>query len=417
MYRIGIEPRRIAAVVAALLIAIAGIATVMAQALGPAGPSPAGENAEVVAQALVELPEGDAVWRIRNLRVDEAELAVSDAYPAFIMPESIPLLVIDTASGIQQRVAAGEAATLAPGHETILRSLGPRQTVLAIDVLPVEDATLSGSSGSIGDPFEITAGTYDVDVIRIKLNEAETSTVPMGNGPSQLVAIAGQAEIEADDESFNMAAGADRTASGDVTITARTDATVIVVVRLGPQIDTGQATPAPVGTPASSPAASPAAATPDTAVVSSVLETVTSSPTPAAPPQDIDSDGDGIVNSAEIGAGLDPDNPDTDGDGLLDGEEPLAGTDPLNPDTDDDGMNDGQEVDAGTNPLSSDTDGDVLYDGGELLYGSDPLNPDTDGDGLIDGDEIYFYQTSPTSADTDGDGVSDYNEVVGGAGG
>jgi len=42
-----------------------------------------------------------------------------------------------------------------------------------------------------------------------------------------------------------------------------------------------------------------------------------------------DSDGDGLSDSDEIGAGTDPLNPDSDGDGSWDGEELLAGTDPL----------------------------------------------------------------------------------------
>ena len=410
MNRIGIPPNRIAAVIAALLIATTGIATVLAQALGPAGPSPAGDNAEVVTQALVDLPEGDAVWRIRNIQIDGATDPISNPYPAFVTTEGVPVLVEDRVTGLRQRIAAGEATVITPFNETSMLSVGPPQTVMVIDVLPVDEATLSGSSGRISSPFGMSAGTYDVDFIRIDLDEGETSTVPMGNGPSQIVVRSGQAEIEAEDESFTMAAGSDRLASGELNISANTDDTVILVVRIGPQIDSAdEATPAPstpIATPAATPAPTEAPATPAPATPAA-----TPAPTePAEPPQDIDSDEDGIVNSEEIANGTNPDNPDSDGDALTDGQELELGTDALNPDTDDDGVTDGQEIDQGTDPLNLDTDGDVLYDGGEAIYLTDPLAPDTDGDGITDGDEVYFSLTNPTAADTDGDGVNDFND-------
>ncbi|KRB76379.1 protein kinase [Nocardioides sp. Root190] len=49
------------------------------------------------------------------------------------------------------------------------------------------------------------------------------------------------------------------------------------------------------------------------------------------PPPPVDSDGDGLSDEDEAGAGTDPANPDSDGDGINDGAEVTAGTDPLNP--------------------------------------------------------------------------------------
>lgn len=66
----------------------------------------------------------------------------------------------------------------------------------------------------------------------------------------------------------------------------------------------------------------------------------------------IDSDGDGLLDGAEVTYKTDPFNPDTDADGLTDGDEVLIWkTDPLNPDTDGDGFKDGDEVRNGYNPL------------------------------------------------------------------
>ncbi len=82
---------------------------------------------------------------------------------------------------------------------------------------------------------------------------------------------------------------------------------------------------------------------------------------------------------------------DSDGDGLMDSRESEIGTNPFDPDTDKDGLSDGEEV---------------------LTYTTDPLNPDTDWDGLKDGAEVLTYKTDPKNADTDNGGVKDGHEVV-----
>jgi hypothetical protein len=81
-------------------------------------------------------------------------------------------------------------------------------------------------------------------------------------------------------------------------------------------------------------------------------------------------------------------------------------------DTDQDGLANSAETSLGSNPSVSDSDGDGLADGLELaMYGSSPLLTDSDGDGLSDPTEIGTYHTSPALADTDGDGLSDGVEV------
>lgn len=103
---------------------------------------------------------------------------------------------------------------------------------------------------------------------------------------------------------------------------------------------------------------------------------------------DDDVDGDGLLDSDEIGLGTDPLDSDSDDDGLSDGDEAAAGTDPTNADSDGDGIADGDESTGGTDPLSADSDGDGLDDGTEGTLGTDPTNADSDGDTFSDGDEV-----------------------------
>ncbi len=107
--------------------------------------------------------------------------------------------------------------------------------------------------------------------------------------------------------------------------------------------------------------------------------------------RDEDSDGDGAPDIDEAGTSawesqprdLDGDgvadylDDDSDGDGFSDAEESGGGKRPL--DTDGDGMWDGADTDA---------DGDGIADAEEAAHGTDRLNPDSDGDGFTDGAEL-----------------------------
>jgi hypothetical protein len=135
---------------------------------------------------------------------------------------------------------------------------------------------------------------------------------------------------------------------------------------------------------------------------------------------DADSDGDGILNDAEINGNpaTDPLDADTDGDGLDDGQELSFGSDPTLQDTDGDGLSDLGEWNHGTDPTLTDTDGDGLNDQEEIAEGVDPLDMDTDGDTVIDGDETCWdcaLRGGPgdicaLTNDCDGDGILDADE-------
>ena len=147
----------------------------------------------------------------------------------------------------------------------------------------------------------------------------------------------------------------------------------------------------------------------------------------------IDTDGDGLVDVAELAAGTAIDDIDTDDDGLNDAAEVLTWhSDPLRYDTDADGLSDGSEANPASefgqlDPNDPDVDDDGLIDGDEVMglgavapWGrTDPRRRDTDGDGLTDWDEVMadgllraWAATDPTRTDTDADALSDYAEVV-----
>jgi hypothetical protein len=148
---------------------------------------------------------------------------------------------------------------------------------------------------------------------------------------------------------------------------------------------------------------------------------------------DIDSDGDGLTDSAETALGLPVDDPDADNDGLCDGPGTVAGVCVGGEDLNGNGLIDANESD----PFDADTDCDAAGDLEETqVLMTDPNDPDSDNDGLNDGVEVGrtepietqipgalttctnvpvdadndaagFSQSNPLSADSDNDGMPD----------
>lgn len=85
----------------------------------------------------------------------------------------------------------------------------------------------------------------------------------------------------------------------------------------------------------------------------------------------LDSDQDGLRNHRELALRLDLLNADTNGDGIPDGAQVGAGQDARDPDMDDDGVSNATERANGTDPFRADTDGDGTGDLADCF----PLDP------------------------------------------
>ncbi|HWV23328.1 MAG TPA: hypothetical protein VNZ58_03990 [Thermomicrobiales bacterium] len=373
----GFSPRILLSVIATGLIITAMVATVFAQGFGPAGPSPASGHASVVAHGIVSLEKGETRWHIGRLVAEDGAKPVTFTTPGFLIAEMTPVLVTDQDSGLRTRLATDEAMMVPAGSTLTLETFGAPDTVIFLSIVP-DNATPIFSSDNrilISASFASNAGDFDTDLLRDVLAEDENTAIPAGATPTAVYVARGEVEVKSGSTTKKLAREEAAVFSGDLTITAIADGSVIYAGFIGASVPEVEKPATPVATPL------PATPTP-----------VPPTPTPTPDP-----------------------NKDSDDDGLTDAEERELGTDPNNPDTDDDGITDGDEVNIwGSDPLNSDTDGDLLYDGGELVYGTNILDPDTDKDGLSDGAEVYIYKTSPTNPDTDGDGIPDGTEVANG---
>lgn len=124
----------------------------------------------------------------------------------------------------------------------------------------------------------------------------------------------------------------------------------------------------------------------------------------------VDTDGDGLLDTVETTLGTNPLLADSDGDGINDGIEIVVIASPQ--DTDGDGIIDALDVDDdgdGINTLAEDTNGngnpfddDTNHDGIP-----DYRSSDSDGDGILDGPDNCRVNTNPGQADINGDGFGD----------
>src|SRR5215208_1092843 len=106
------------------------------------GFSPASGTAQVIAQGVVALPEGDAVWRtVRTRALLPADAPFEERPLGFVLASSGPLLLIDQESGEQVQLGTSEAALVHAGTVQQRSSLGSQPaSYLSIELVGVDAA-------------------------------------------------------------------------------------------------------------------------------------------------------------------------------------------------------------------------------------------------------------------------------------
>jgi thrombospondin type 3 repeat protein len=428
--------------------------------------SPESGTAQVVAQGVIDLGDGDLRWQV----TDRVAQLPGNAEPieseqGFVIVQSGVLLLEDTTSGNQYRLPAGEAALTGA-------QASQERVALGSDVASYHDVALVPSDDAVpadetviyaSEPFAGPGARHDVDLLQDALPAGGQWSLPAGSLPSLVLVDVGAADIATESgDVVSLGAGEAASFSGQVIITAGAEGAGVSVVEVGPAVpllsqaaQTSQATPN----------ASASVATPAARVIE-VEGTATAVPVASPEAGDgqggNDADGDGLNDRREGELGTDPSLADTDEDGLTDGAEVRDhDTNPLAADSDTDGVLDGDEVALGTDPndpnngapadeevpvaeeapvaeepaatveedaapveeaavveevpvatAPGDTDGDGLEDAIEFELGTDPYTGDTDQDGLTDGDEYYVFATGTLNPDSDGDGILDGDEAA-----
>lgn len=191
---------------AALGALVLALALFMAGAVLPAAAfqanqdfTPAGGAAHVIAQGVVALPEGDAVWRTVRTRAPLPADAPFEARSlGFVLASAGPLLLVDQTTGEQVRLGSGEAAMVREGAVQQRSSLGAQPvSYLSIELVSV-DAPAPPTEATVlqpGQPFPAPAGLHDLDLLSANLAADEMFTIPDSGAKNVVLVTGGAANV------------------------------------------------------------------------------------------------------------------------------------------------------------------------------------------------------------------------------
>ena len=372
-----------------------------------ASPAMATGDADVIAQHVVSLAEGDHHWVVAPVPVTAEPTTGTAADATFLAVVAGSVTLADDEATAQYDLDAGEAAVVLAGDSYTQWTPDADQPAELLGIT-LASGTASGADDEVGDAFPLAPGEYDLELIRDVLGPAEILTLPAGAAPT-LVRVDGVALVTSDAtaSATELAAGAPEAFPGALTIVNLGDQPVSVLATSVTPIagagtptasseppDSSEATESPAAAPTTAGGAASTSVGPTSSSATPTSSTSTTAPAPGdtldpgaintTPSSFQDTDNDGLTDAEEAAFGSDPNHFDTDTDALTDDREAYLGTDPRNPDTDGDGMEDGFEDIFFDDPLDPtdypgagevDTDGDRYSDNLETLIGYDPNDP------------------------------------------
>ncbi|MBL8126166.1 MAG: hypothetical protein JNM64_00925 [Chloroflexia bacterium] len=220
--------------------------------------SPASGTAQVIAQGVTRLPEGNVVWRTVRARALPLADAPFEAQPlSFVLATTGPLLLTND-DGAQIQLGTGEAA-LTPGGTVQQRASLSGQEVSFLSIELVPEAAAPPANATVlqpGAPFAAPGGAHDLDLVADLLGSGESLTIPDSGGKNVILVTDGAATVgKPDGGSAVLLAGEAASFSGELLVApapsggVAADRAGFVVAMIGPEIpspalsNTGTAAP------------------------------------------------------------------------------------------------------------------------------------------------------------------------------
>jgi len=251
-------------IVLMLTLAFSLFGVVPSGAAGQTDPgfSPSSGPAQVIAQGVFALPEGDAVWRTVRTRAVLPQDAPYEERPlGFVLASSGPILLVDQETGTQAQLGTGEAAIVPEGTVQQRSSLGLQPvSYLSIELVSVDAAPPAADATVLqpGQPFPSPAGLHDLDLLSAALVPDEVFTIPDSGAKNVVLITDGAANVgRPGGEAVVLLAGEAASFSGELQVSGAADDSgeaqnvSFVVGMIGPEV------PPPAGitnTPAPTPA-------------------------------------------------------------------------------------------------------------------------------------------------------------------
>jgi len=229
----------------ALVLSLFGITPGAARQAAP-GFSPASGPAQVIAQGVAALPEGDVVWRtVRTRALLPADAPFEERPLGFVLASSGPLLLIDQESGEQVQLGTSEAALVHAGTVQQRSSLGSQpSSYLSIELVGVDAAPPPADATVLqpGQPFPSPAGLHDLDLLSATLVAGEAFTIPDSGAKNVVLITDGAATVgRPDGEAVVLLAGEAASFSGELQVSGAADGgeaqdVSFVVAMIGPEV-------------------------------------------------------------------------------------------------------------------------------------------------------------------------------------
>ena len=239
----------LAAYVLAFFVSVVGFAGQSSAQEGDLGFSPTSGHARVIAQGIVPLPTGDAVWRTVRTRALVSADALFEPRPlGFVVASSGPLLLVDRDTGEQTHLGTGEAALVREGTVQQRSSLAAQpMSYLSVELVSVDAAPPPAEAIVLqpGQPFAAPAGLRDLNLISDTLVGNELFVVPDSGAKNVVLVTDGAAAVgRVGNEPVVLLAGEAASFSGELQIGAAPagesasaeDSASFVVAVIGPEI-------------------------------------------------------------------------------------------------------------------------------------------------------------------------------------
>jgi len=223
-------PRKLTVLAALLTFAGAGGAVARQSLIGD--DSPAVGRAQVVTQAVAEMPAREVVWRIVERTAPPRGEASSTRRPfGFVLASDEPVLLSNVDAGATNdvaRLATGEAFQVDAGTRQVRASLSDAPTsYVSLELVPAGWGDAVGDDRLLltSDPFTPPPGDRDVDLVRNALGDGDTGLVPDTGEPVFILATDGAIDVlPAFGDPVRLQAGEGALVGGELEITVADDA-------------------------------------------------------------------------------------------------------------------------------------------------------------------------------------------------